>query len=120
MLVPNQITLYRLVHVETLETLLTRGALHAPNSTPDDGLGYRTIHSVSVQVSRHNWPNFCGPGGTCHDYVPFYFGALSVMLRLPWNSNKPSDVNMLHRLFGAIGVGHLQKSLAILLSYRLT
>jgi hypothetical protein len=78
--VPDQITLYRLVHVETLETLLTRGALHAPNWTPDDGLGYRTIHSVSVQMSRHNWPIPCGPGGTCHDYVPFYFGPLSVML----------------------------------------
>ena len=48
--VPDQITLYRLVHVDTLPTLLTRGALHAPNCTPDDGLAYRTIHSVSVQA----------------------------------------------------------------------
>ena len=78
--VPDQITLYRLVHVDTLPTLLTRGALHAPNSTPDDGLAYRTIHSVSVQATRHNRPILCGPGGTCHDYVPFYFGPLSVML----------------------------------------
>lgn len=51
--VSNPITLYRLVHVDTLETLLTRGALHAPNWTPDDGLAYRTIHDVSVQASRH-------------------------------------------------------------------
>jgi hypothetical protein len=50
----NQITLYRLVHVETLKTLLTRGALHAPNWTPGDGLPYRTIHSVSVQAGRHD------------------------------------------------------------------
>jgi len=78
--VPDQITLYRLVHVDTLPTLLTRGTLHAPNSTPDDGLPYRTIHSVSVQVGRRDRPVFCGPGGTCHDYVPFYFGPLSVML----------------------------------------
>ena len=28
--VPDQITLYRLVHVDTLPTLLTRGAPHAP------------------------------------------------------------------------------------------
>jgi ssDNA thymidine ADP-ribosyltransferase, DarT len=78
--VPDPITLYRLVHVETLPTLLTRGALHAPNCTPHDGLGYRTIHSVTVQASRHNRPIRCGPHGTCHDYVPFYFGPLSVML----------------------------------------
>ena len=78
--VPDQITLYRLVHVDTLPTLLTRGALHAPNSKPGDGLPYRTIHSVSVQAGRRDRPIPCGPGGTCHDYVPFYFGPLSVML----------------------------------------
>jgi len=78
--VPDQLILYRLVHVETLPTLLTRGEMHAPNFTPNDGLPYRTIHNVSVQASRHNWPILCGPRGTCHDYVPFYFGPLSVML----------------------------------------
>jgi hypothetical protein len=72
--------LYRLVHVDNLPTLLRRGALHAPNSTPDDGLPYRTIHNPSVQLSRHAKPIACDPGGTCHDYVPFYFGPLSVML----------------------------------------
>jgi hypothetical protein len=77
---PNDITLYRLVHVDALPTLLTRGALHAPNYTPNDGLPYRTIHNVSVQASRHSNQIWCGPRGTCHDYVPFYFGPLSVML----------------------------------------
>ena len=77
---PKPTLLYRLVHVDNLPTLLTRGALHAPNSTPNDGLPYRTIHNLSVQVSRHAKPIPCGPGGTCHDYVPFYFGPLSVML----------------------------------------
>jgi len=76
----DPITLYRLLHVDNLPTLLTRGALHAPNCTPNDDLPYRTIHNVSVQVSRHNRPIPCGPRGTCHDYVPFYFGPLSVML----------------------------------------
>lgn len=77
---PKPTLLYRLVHVDNLPTLFTRGALHAPNSTPDDGLPYRPIHNVSVQVSRQAKPIACGPGGTCHDYVPFYFGPLSVML----------------------------------------
>jgi hypothetical protein len=78
--VPDSIALYRLVHVDTLPTLLARGVLHAPNCTPDDGLPYRTIHNVSVQASRHSSQIRCGPRGTCHDYVPFYFGPLSVML----------------------------------------
>ncbi|MCC7176060.1 MAG: DUF4433 domain-containing protein [Bryobacterales bacterium] len=78
--VPNVLKLYRIGHVETLPTLLTRGGLHAPNFTPHDGLPYRIIHSVSVQATRHDRPIWCGPRGTCHDYVPFYFGPLSVML----------------------------------------
>jgi hypothetical protein len=78
--VPDSITLYRIIHVDNLRTLLVRGALYAPNCTPRDGLGYRTIHNVSVQASRHDQAIACGPKGTCHDYVPFYFGPLSVML----------------------------------------
>lgn len=77
---PESIPLYRLIQVGTLPTLLTRGALHAPNRTPDDGLPYRTIHNVGVQESRHNSQIPCGARGTCHDYIPFYFGPLSPML----------------------------------------
>jgi len=77
---PEPTLLYRLVHVNNLPTLLARRALHAPNSTPNDGLPYRTIHNPNVQASRHAKPIGCGPGGSCHDYVPFYFGPLSVML----------------------------------------
>lgn len=80
MTVPTDIRLYRLIHVDNLKVLLTRGALHAPNFTPNDGLPYRTIHNVNVQASRCDRPICCGPDGTCHDYVPFYFGPLSVML----------------------------------------
>lgn len=77
---PNPTRLYRLVHMDNLATLLTRGFLHAPNNIPNDGLPYRTIHSAAVQANRQVKPVPCGPGGTIHDYVPFYFGPLSVML----------------------------------------
>lgn len=77
---PNPTWLYRLVHVDNLATLLSRGALHAPHFTPADGLPYRPIHDVAVQENRHMQPIPCGPGGTVHDYLPFYFGPHSVML----------------------------------------
>lgn len=77
---PKPTRLYRIVHVDNLPTLIQRGALHAPNSTPADGLPYRTIHNVAVQSGRRVRRVPCGPGGTIHDYVPFYFGPLSVML----------------------------------------
>ena len=77
---PQPTPIYRLVHVDCLPTLLTRGVLHAPNHTPNDGLGYRTIHDVNVQANRRVKQVSCGPGGTIHDYLPFYFGSRSVML----------------------------------------
>lgn len=72
--------IFRLVHIDNLELLLRRGALHSPNHTPEDGGVYRTIHDACVQASRNVSEIPCGPGGTAHDYVPFYFGYLSVML----------------------------------------
>jgi hypothetical protein len=78
--VPQPTPIYRLVHLDCLHTLLTRGALHAPNATPKDGLPYRMIHDVSVQANRRLKTVPCGPGGTVHDYLPLYFGPRSVML----------------------------------------
>jgi hypothetical protein len=77
---PNPTPLYRLMHADNLATLLRRGGLHAPNLTPNDALPYRTIHDLTVQTNRQRKEIPCGPGATIHDYVPFYFGPLSVML----------------------------------------
>lgn len=54
--------------------------MHAPNYVPDDGLVYRTIHNVDIQQERQIRTVPCGPGGTIHDYVPFYLGCRSPML----------------------------------------
>jgi hypothetical protein len=80
MTVPHPTPIFRIVHVDCLPTVLQRGGLYAANHTPADGLPYRTIHNVEIQGVRRvrNLP--CGPGGTLHDYVPFYFGYLSPML----------------------------------------
>lgn len=78
--VPKPTPIFRLVHIECLETILRRKAMTASNHIPDDGLPYRTIHNVSIQDARHRKRVKCGPGGTLHDYVPFYFGYRSPML----------------------------------------
>jgi hypothetical protein len=79
--IPPNRAAYRILHIDNLPTLVARQALHAPRHVPDDGHPpYRTIHNPSVQASRAGYPIACGPGGTIHDYVPFYLGPRSVML----------------------------------------
>lgn len=77
---PIPTPIYRLIHVDNLDVLLRRGGLHAPNQTPNDGLIYRAIHNVDIQAERRVRTISCGPRGTVHDYVSFYFGYLSPML----------------------------------------
>lgn len=77
---PNPTPIFRFIHVDNLQACLERRGLHAPNHSPDDGRTYHTIHNVDVQSKRHVRGIPCGPGGTIHDYVAFYFGYLSPML----------------------------------------
>jgi hypothetical protein len=80
MTMPIPTPVYRIIYLANLDTILCRGGMHAPNHVPNDGLHYRTIHNVDIQNERHVRRVPCGPRGTLHDYVPFYFGHLSPML----------------------------------------
>jgi hypothetical protein len=80
MTTPVPTPVYRMIYLANLDTILRRGGMHAPNHVPNDGLPYRTIHNVDIQNERHVRGVPCGPRGTLHDYVPFYFGYLSPML----------------------------------------
>ncbi len=89
---PQPTPIYRLVHVSNLAALLARGRLHAPHHAPADGTPYRTIHDANVQANRRVKDVPCGAGGTVHDYLPFYFGPLSVML-LQLNTGQVAGYN---------------------------
>lgn len=78
--IPNPTPVYRLIHIDNLAVCLQRSGLNAPNNPPQDGLDYRTIHREDVQLKLRITAINCGPRGTVHDYVPFYFGYLSPML----------------------------------------
>ena len=78
--VPKPTPIYRIIHIENLAVCLQRGGFHAPNFVPNDGLVYRTIHNVEIQRVRRQQAIPCGPSGTVHDYVSFYFGPRSPML----------------------------------------
>lgn len=77
---PTPTLILRFIHVDNLNTVMQRGGMHAPNHMPDDGLPYRNTHDPQVQENRAAVNIPVGPGGTIHDYVPFYFGYLSPMM----------------------------------------
>jgi hypothetical protein len=75
---PTQI--FRLIHIDNLIMCFHHGGFHAPNHIQDDGMSYKTIHNIDIQEVRSQKSIPCGPGGTVHDYVSFYFGPRSPML----------------------------------------
>lgn len=80
---PNVLTrtpIYRMVHVDCLDAILSRNTLHAPSCVPKDGLTYVGIHATQTQADRGGTPVPCGPGGVIRDYLGFYFGPRSPML----------------------------------------
>ncbi len=89
---PVPTPILRFTHVDNLETIIRRGGLHAPSHVPDDGLTYHFCHSAEVQGARAEVPIHIGPGGTIHDYVPFYFGYLSPMM-LNLKTGRVEDYN---------------------------
>lgn len=72
--------IFRITHIDNLETLITRGALHAPSEIPADRLTYRTIQDPLVAQSRRQVAVPVGPRGSPSNYVSFYFGPRSPML----------------------------------------
>jgi len=90
--IPSPTPIYRIIHIDNLDICLRRRGLYAPNFTPNDGLDYRTIHNTDIQRERQAVCLNCGPCGTVHDYVPFYFGYLSPML-LQLKTGRVEDYN---------------------------
>lgn len=80
MTMPRPTPVYRLMHIDNLPMVLEQGGMHAPIFSMEAGHGYRAIHNMEIQEIRRDRPIRCGPGGTVHDYVAFYFGPRSPML----------------------------------------
>lgn len=78
--IPRPTFIYRLIHIDNLSVILDCGGMYAPNYPPQSECEYRAIHNVDIQKIRRQRPIPCGPGGTVHDFVAFYFGPRSPML----------------------------------------
>lgn len=77
--IPNTIWLYRIVHIDNVEYLLTHGMYHRQHPQADPG--YINIGDSELITKRNEYPvGIVPPGETLGRYVPFYFGPLSPML----------------------------------------
>lgn len=76
---PNIIRLYRIIHVENLEHLLSNGICIRSHVSADPN--YINIGDRGLITKRNVYAiGINPPGGNLGDYVPFYFGRLSPML----------------------------------------
>jgi len=72
-------SIYHFTHIDNLCSLLKTGFL-ANNHPNFPANGCRSIAATGIQQRRAAMLVTCGPGGVVHDYVPLYFGSISLML----------------------------------------
>ena len=72
--------LSHITSIRNLSVLLQCGELRSKNQQQITQASYTYIAYKHIQDRRAAKTVPCGPGGTLHDYVPFYFAARSPML----------------------------------------
>lgn len=76
---PDIVRVYRIVHIDNVEYLLTHGMFTKSHEMADPN--YINIGDKGLIAQRNTYPlGINPPNGVLGDYVPFYFGPLSPML----------------------------------------
>lgn len=78
--VPNPIKIFHITHGRNLQSILKNKGLYAYNALKQKSVGYEDISYGDVQEKRARTIVIVPPGGSLHDYVPFYFAPQSPML----------------------------------------
>jgi hypothetical protein len=78
--VPNTIRLFHITAIANLPAILSARALVSKNTGNTVGIDYQSIAHSGAQGARAAKLLPDPPGGTVHDYVPFYFAPRSPML----------------------------------------
>ena len=71
--------------------MVTAGRVLCENERVRAAADYHSIAHENIQRRRHETAVPCGPGGTIHDYVPWYFAPRSPMLYANYMGNVPSN-----------------------------
>jgi hypothetical protein len=76
----NPTPIFHITAIDNLAQIFGMGELRAKNSLSEAGFGYQNIAYQTIQHRRAAKMVSAGPGGSLHDYVPFYFAPRSPML----------------------------------------
>ncbi len=72
--------IFHITHVDNLAAIVAEGGLRCDREAADRGLAKVGIAHQHIKERRAKRRVPIGPGGTLHDYVPFYFAPRSPML----------------------------------------
>lgn len=89
--IPQPTPIIHMTHVGNLQTILAAGELRATARLNAQGVAFTNIAYSSIQAQRAGKVVTCGPGGSLHDYVPFYFTRRSPMLYTINRGNVPCE-----------------------------
>lgn len=91
---------YHFTHIDNLESILTHGFL-STNEKNRLGINHNDVANGNIQGRRANMQIPIEPGGTVHDYVPFYFCSTNPMLLSLTNSK---NIDQPYLIFFAIPI----------------
>lgn len=86
---PNLVQIYHITHVDNLIEIINNGGLLANCQIQRCSINFKNIAYDGIQDRRATTNVPCGPGGTLHDYIPFYFAPRSPMLYTINRGNVP-------------------------------
>ena len=78
--IPQPTPVIHMTHVNNLASIVAQGGLVSTAMLLNAGTGHTNIAYNSIQQQRATKAVPCGPKGSLHDYVPFYFTRRSPML----------------------------------------
>ena len=79
-MMPQPVRLFHITAIDNLADICRSGALLSKNAGAQLGVNYQNIAHAGAQTSRSSRSVIDPPGGTVHDFVPFYFAPRSPML----------------------------------------
>ncbi|MEE9346367.1 MAG: DUF4433 domain-containing protein [Methylococcales bacterium] len=83
---PRLVRLFHITAIDNLAAIFKQGTLLCKQHTDQQGIAYQNIAHAGAQSARAHRPVIDPPGGSIHDYVPFYFAPRSPMLSAIHNS----------------------------------